>query len=940
MLLTVRVSKHGSGSQFYASDPMAGPPSQPHLMDDIQHQLGGQTWQFPPDRLAKVLSAKTRPKTCPNTPSTHYSTLDSLKNYKCTIESDSHKAALEKAQRLFLSRDTPQYLSTGKNEVEHYQGVVNLLNDGLDSCRRSGLGTGETIFSELMFWAWAKPVGDKDDGARAIAPDVAGALGTEEPTELFWSPKPGKRGLKIPVEVKKSWFRLVKQAGTCARALFSAHPLRQFVLVIGYNHAEYAMRFLVFHRGGLTASTPLLLDTKTGQNDFILLLSAILTWKTPQDAGFPAWCNENQIFLPKIHSSPIDIARILHHTSCIRGRAPRVYYLRIPLPSDSKTAEQAFVPPQDQCVPADAQILRRSPRNHAPKRSTRDQPKSSHPRQHDRAPPKTGAVSSVKQGNEGGIVKVLTAQLAKFKVTGHRLKKKKSSELNDNASLAQLGVDDSSAELSVDGLPVDNVPTIQISRIAACQQYAPSATRSPAPTNRNNFKVDGLKLGDYAVLKLSWNPGRGPEHEPVEPKLLEQCGGMFGVPHHYYSFLAHHQDNYPTTNHLFLPSGESNTDKNLHWNVFKVKDDSLDFRSLMRAIVHAHLGYYNMCQKDFQHRDISIGNVLMVDEPIKTERFQIPNPNKTQKMILDLCKKLNISDDCVGFVIDGDMAVNWATYFKEPHTGGKSGTFEFMSNELLLKAPTKHYHSPVDDYNSFYFVAQWACAFNASSSLKDMTSLQLLRSWLGSGGLRALATSEVAGPIDLSEEDYGAFLVQAQPFLRDWSKALGQLVDEWNKMKKMDISKGNSRDSFRSIVDRGLELFLEVVVAHKDLCFENTRTWLADVRQHADSHLTCNLVGNKVDVCEEEDLTPSESNPASSTGHSRTSSSSPAKKRKRQVPTAEAELFANEEGSLSVESSAKSGLNVEVAFEQAAKDILDKVKGGVFDEDDLRFTRC
>ncbi|KAF5378213.1 hypothetical protein D9757_009177 [Collybiopsis confluens] len=120
--------------------------------------------------------------------------------------------------------------------------------------------------------------------------------------------------------------------------------------------------------------------------------------------------------------------------------------------------------------------------------------------------------------------------------------------------------------------------------------------------------------------------------------------------------------------------------------------------------------------------------------------------------------------------------------------------------------------------------------------------------------------------------------------------------------------------------------------------FENTRTWLADVRQHADPHLTCILVGNKVDVCEEEDLISSEPNRTESTGHSRTSSSSSAKKRKRQVPTAEAELFAKEEGLLFVESSAKSGLNVEAAFEQAAKDILDKVKGGVFDGDDLRNT--
>ncbi|KAF5346364.1 hypothetical protein D9757_014168 [Collybiopsis confluens] len=148
-------------------------------------------------------------------------------------------------------------------------------------------------------------------------------------------------------------------------------------------------------------------------------------------------------------------------------------------------------------------------------------------------------------------------------------------------------------------------------------------------------------------------------------------------------------------------------------------------------------------------------------------------------------------------------------------------------------------------------------------------------------------------------------------------------------------------ESFRSITRsyyRGAAGCLLVYDVTSRKSFENTRTWLADVRQHADPHLTCILVGNKVDVCEEEDLISSEPNRTESTGHSRTSSSSSAKKRKRQVPTAEAELFAKEEGLLFVESSAKSGLNVEAAFEQAAKDILDKVKGGVFDGDDLRNT--
>jgi Ras-related protein Rab-2A len=51
------------------------------------------------------------------------------------------------------------------------------------------------------------------------------------------------------------------------------------------------------------------------------------------------------------------------------------------------------------------------------------------------------------------------------------------------------------------------------------------------------------------------------------------------------------------------------------------------------------------------------------------------------------------------------------------------------------------------------------------------------------------------------------------------------------------------------------------------------------------------------------------------------------------VTTEEAEQWAKEEGLLFVESSAKSGKNVEFAFEQATKDILIKIRNGVFDDE-------
>jgi Ras-related protein Rab-2A len=76
------------------------------------------------------------------------------------------------------------------------------------------------------------------------------------------------------------------------------------------------------------------------------------------------------------------------------------------------------------------------------------------------------------------------------------------------------------------------------------------------------------------------------------------------------------------------------------------------------------------------------------------------------------------------------------------------------------------------------------------------------------------------------------------------------------------------------------------------------------------------LVANKIDLCD---------GPAQDAGTGRGG-------KQREVTTEEGELWAREEGLLFVEASAKSGQNVELAFFNASRDILDKVKRGVFDQ--------
>ncbi|KAF9068184.1 hypothetical protein BDP27DRAFT_1422217 [Rhodocollybia butyracea] len=152
----------------------------------------------------------------------------------------------------------------------------------------------------------------------------------------------------------------------------------------------------------------------------------------------------------------------------------------------------------------------------------------------------------------------------------------------------------------------------------------------------------------------------------------------------------------------------------------------LDLKGLALMLLQ---GYYNMCQKQYQHRDLSIGNVLMVDEAIQSKPFETSNPNEVQTEILKICGELKIDTQCHGFVIDGDMAVDWRNYFSKDDIGVKAGTAEFMSDELL-RSGRKDMHSPLDDYHSLYDVAQWACY---------PEYLQLLRRQL-SGDRRADAT--------------------------------------------------------------------------------------------------------------------------------------------------------------------------------------------------------
>ncbi|KIJ44245.1 hypothetical protein M422DRAFT_252256 [Sphaerobolus stellatus SS14] len=146
-------------------------------------------------------------------------------------------------------------------------------------------------------------------------------------------------------------------------------------------------------------------------------------------------------------------------------------------------------------------------------------------------------------------------------------------------------------------------------------------------------------------------------------------------------------------------------------------------------------------------------------------------------------------------------------------------------------------------------------------------------------------------------------------------------IEEEDKTVKLQCWDTAGTESFRSITRsyyRGACGALVVYDVTSRESFEHARSWLADVRQYADPNLSCILVGNKVDLCDSPESEPS--------------LTSMSRRKRREVTRETAELWAKEEGMLFIETSAKSGDNVDEAFRQATIDVVAKIKRGVFDD--------
>ena len=119
------------------------------------------------------------------------------------------------------------------------------------------------------------------------------------------------------------------------------------------------------------------------------------------------------------------------------------------------------------------------------------------------------------------------------------------------------------------------------------------------------------------------------------------------------------------------------------------------------------LGWLSTYLSGYLHRDVSIESVFMTKEPVKRKTFEMPEGFMDHLFSLgdglataeilglygqveQLVARLGISNECTGFIADGDTVVSWDDYLSEGHRGSEPVSGFRSSIKLCLIQPIGH----------------------------------------------------------------------------------------------------------------------------------------------------------------------------------------------------------------------------------------------------------
>ena len=157
------------------------------------------------------------------------------------------------------------------------------------------------FYSHLKFIVYGRSVGDYSNrqSPNRLEADIVGGNDISEherqDVKCWWGaprmkesdPRAPHANIEIVVLVKTSWEGVANDGIEYAKCQFMAHPSRTFVLMLALHVWECTVRFLLFHRSGLTATEEINLSERDGCKDLLRIMMKILLWSEQHDAGFP-----------------------------------------------------------------------------------------------------------------------------------------------------------------------------------------------------------------------------------------------------------------------------------------------------------------------------------------------------------------------------------------------------------------------------------------------------------------------------------------------------------------------------------------------------------------------------------------------------------------------------------------------------------------------------
>ncbi|TDL23488.1 hypothetical protein BD410DRAFT_787339 [Rickenella mellea] len=376
--------------------------------------------------------------------------------------------------------------------------------------------------------------------------------------------------------------------------------------------------------------------------------------------------------------------------------------------------------------------------------------------------------------------------------------------------------------------------------------------------------LDLTTLDSKFICKGQWVEDNRKNVERGFYAALQEFGRLFGTAEAVASWASSYpQDNGLISTHIYLP--KENEAERYRWKLFVNQPEpapqprvliNLLLRTIGRslltapstsvlfeAVIHAHLGWLNAYQAGFLHRDISVGNVLYLDNTnseksktfaltpgfldasksvedevagllLKLDATKIAQEltglslvgtevqaaeevldearvqagqilKEAQDLMATLSSLLGNADEMsfLGFICDGDLAEDWRELFNDFFATtplcDRSGTFEFMSDSLL-RSRVDYLQAPMDDLESFFHMTVWAVLWNHYAV--DSSS-ELEEEWRA-----AITGQHIArrgATIALIETDFTSISVRAEGFSSIVIQAIPVLADWKTSLREL-----------------------------------------------------------------------------------------------------------------------------------------------------------